>query len=364
MRKTFLYLLLLVVLGFGVYYFLFNPKEDIFSVDEAGFTIKDTAAIGKIFIAGPDGKSVTVTRTDSGWMLNEKYRALRSAVNIVLKTVAKQRAEYPVPESMHNTVVSVLAGRKVTVELYNRRGKLMRRFFVAGETKDVDGSYMLIDGAQRPYVVKVPGFEGYLTPNYPYDFAHWRDRTVFDLEPDQVKAVSVTYPEYPLNSFVIRQQEGKVLVEGDPSITGNKQKFNERRARVFLKFFENMNLEGYLKTGTGMDTMLQVMPKYCELDVTGYQGQHQHVDIYWSPLTKRSKNLTTPDPDIPDNKYDADRYYAVINDFRDTAVIQSSVFNKVFRKAYEFYEPDVQMEQPKDPRKGQINYSSAAGPGK
>ena len=47
------------------------------------------------------------------------------------------------------------------------------------------------------------------------------------------------------------------------------------------------------------------------------------------------------DPDIPDG-YDADRFYATLNNFKDTVIIQRVSFDKLFRKAYEFYQVDTQ----------------------
>jgi hypothetical protein len=71
MRKTLLYLLLLAVLAFGVYYFIFSNKGSDFSKSEAGFTIKDTSEIGKIFLSNPAGDNILLERTDSGWMVNK-----------------------------------------------------------------------------------------------------------------------------------------------------------------------------------------------------------------------------------------------------------------------------------------------------
>jgi hypothetical protein len=49
--------------------------------------------------------------------------------------------------------------------------------------------------------------------------------------------------------------------------------------------------------------------------------------------------MLTPFPGI-DNRFDADRFYAVINNFKDTVIIQRETFDKIFRKGYEFYEAD------------------------
>jgi ATP adenylyltransferase/5',5'''-P-1,P-4-tetraphosphate phosphorylase II len=78
------------------------------------------------------------------------------------------------------------------------------------------------------------------------------------------------------------------------------------------------------------------MPLVSVFDITGKDGYHQHLEIFRMPLTKRSKNLSTD----AYGEYDADRFYATMNDYRDTVIVQSYNFKKLWRKAYEFYQPD------------------------
>ncbi len=83
MRKTLLYLVILALLGFAVYYFLIKTNTDsTFSSSEAGFTIKDTASVGKLYLAASNGDAMLVERTDSGWIVNKQYKALPSTLNL------------------------------------------------------------------------------------------------------------------------------------------------------------------------------------------------------------------------------------------------------------------------------------------
>jgi len=88
-----------------------------------------------------------------------------------------------------------------------------------------------------------------------------------------------------------------------------------------------------------MDTTLKTAPRQSTIDVTGIHGQHQHADIYWMALNKRSKNMSASSSDVPDD-YDSDRLYAVINNGRDTVMIQQFAFRNIFHKAYEFFQKD------------------------
>ena len=353
MRKTILYLVILAVLGFGIYYFLFNNSGSPYSATEAGFTIKDTGAIGKIYIVTNDGDAILLERTDSAWMVNKKYKALPSTLRLLMTTLAQQAALYPVTKNAFDIVIKNMATDGIKTEIYGRDGKKMRVFYVGGSAVNNTGTNMLMEGAHTPYVVQVQGFDGYLTPRYTTNIKDWRDRTVFNIPAEEIKSVSVSYADKPVNSFTLSNDNNYINVKADTNIMKHLDSLNQRKAHIYVKYFTNVNCEGYLNGLTEMDSTIRTAPKQSSIDITGIHGQHQHVDIYWMVLNKRSKNVTQSDPDVPDD-YDADRLYAVINDYKDTVMIQQQAFRKIFRKAFEFYQKDgttpqsTQYDQPKN----------------
>jgi hypothetical protein len=344
MKKTILYILILVVLGLGVWFAFFKETTNPFGNSDAGFTVTDTAAIGKIFLAHTDGHTITLERKSGGWIMDGKYPVLTSTINGLLATLHNQRAEAPVAKAARNNVIKEMATSSVKTEVYNRDGRQMAVFFVGGENSRTGGTFMLMDGAQTPYVVNVPGFNGYLMAYYPVEWTAWRDRHVFNLKPEEIKSVSVTYPEKPVNSFTISQENGTVAATVDSAFR-HMGSFNEARAKAYLGFFHDMYSEGFMNGVPHMDSILAMLPVRCVVTVQPKQGPAQVLTVYWRPLDKRSKNQLTPLPNAPEN-YDADRFYGVIN--QDTVTIQRFVFDKVFRSGYEFYSNDVPQpaEQP------------------
>ncbi|MCD6062719.1 MAG: hypothetical protein K0R82_630 [Flavipsychrobacter sp.] len=340
MNKTIVYIVLLVVLGVGVWYFLFSDKN-VFGVNEAAFTVKDTATIHRIYLADKTGNAVTLERTEKGWMVDNQYPIMQGPLTTLMKTMATQEAMYPVPENMHNTVVRNMAAKAIKVELYNGKDKHMQTFYVGGQVGDNSGSYMLMEGASKPYVVQIPGFEGYLTPRYSTKLDDWRSRSVFNVPAGNLQSVSITYPELPLNNFVFASNaQGKFDVQIAPELSAGKA-LNQRRAEAYSKYFENINLEGYLNGVPGIDTVLAQAPKRSVIELVAKDGWKQRVDIFWKPLNRRSKNLDVVDPDTREG-FDADRFYAVLNNNKDTAIIQRATFDKLLRRAFEFYEEDQQ----------------------
>ncbi|MCD6013327.1 MAG: hypothetical protein K0Q79_3189 [Flavipsychrobacter sp.] len=339
MKKTVLYLVILLILGFGVYYFLIKPDSTGYSQSEAGFTVKDTSAIGKIFLVSPDGESILVERTDSGWMVNKQYKALPSTLNLLLKTFVQQAALYPVTKNALDNAIKIMATDHIKTEIYDRAGKKITSFYVGGAAVNNTGTNMLMEGAETPYVVHITSFNGALTPRYTTRITDWRDRTIFNMPPEEIKSVSVKYIEKPINSFEIVRDGENVTINADPRIVKHLDSPNYRRARVFLKYFTNVNCEGYLNGLPDNDTTIKTAPRYCTIELNGLHGQHQSVDIYWMAINKRSKNLTVSNPYVPDG-YDADRLYAIINNYKDTVLIQQWAFRNIFHNAYEFFQKD------------------------
>lgn len=339
MRKTVVYLLLLILCASGVWYFLFRDKN-IFGNSEAGFTVKDTASIDRIFMADKTGNTILLQRNkEGGWLLNNKYPAMSSPVNTLLNTLTMQVPMYPVPETMHNNIVATMAATAIKVELYNKDNENITTFYVGGQANNFDGTYMLMEGAERPYVVQIPGLEGYLTSRYSTDAKDWRDRTICNIPPSELSSVSITYPAESLNSFTLtKDKAGKITVKVDSAIMNHNQ-FNERRAKVFSKYFEKVYHEGYVNGALHMDSIISTSPVRCIIDVASVKGQKQHIEVHWMPLNKRSKNMLTPNPTTPE-AYDADRFFAIINNAADTVIIQRTTFDKIFRRGYEFYQPD------------------------
>lgn len=339
MKKTLLYILVLGALGAGVWYFLFRD-ESIFTGKDAGFTIRDTASIQKIFLTMTGNESVTLEKTDKGWIVNGKYKARQASVTQLLETIKSQVAQTPVSEEMHNTIVKSLMGGNIKVEVYDYQGNKMRVFYVGGQVASGSGTYMLMEGGKRPYVVQIPGFSGYLTPRYMPTLANWRDRTIFRIAPEDITKVSVQYPLEPLNSFTILKNGEQVSVQIEPSLMEGKT-LNTKRVNSFLSFFDALYAEQVANGLSGVREELSAVPHRCTIEVTGKNGYDQRAEIYYTPLNRRSKNLNDPKTDTS-SYYDADHMYAIINT-ADTMVIQEYQFHKVFRKGYEFYMQDEQQ---------------------
>ena len=143
-----------------------------------------------------------------------------------------------------------------------------------------------------------------------------------------------------MNSFAInRVSKDSVSVSVDEALMKGKE-LNKRRLNTYLTFFKGVHHEGFINGTTDLDSIIANVQKRCTVEIKGDNGVARHLDVYWMPITKRSKNRLRPEVDI-DKDYDSDRFYGVI-DNKDTVILQIGTFDKIFRLGYEFYEKDVQ----------------------
>ncbi len=350
MSKTFLYFAILAILGFGVWYFLFSEKSgQIFSSSDAGFTIRDTGSIGKIFLAGNNSsESITLVREGDHWTVNGRYQVLQSTLDQLLSTMYFQRAAFPVPPQQRDAMIRGLAGAGIKVEVYNRSGAPMRTFYVGGELNQFAGTVMLIDGSETPYVVQIPGFEGYLTTRYTPSIDIWRDRIIFDLQPAQIEQVSVHYPREPLNDFTIRQSgDGKLSVALDSQLHLSTP-LNAARAKAYLTHFSKVYNEGYMNGLIDLDSTVRSMPEKATVDIRGKGGFHTTARFLFFPIDRRSKNRES-DAKTFDEHFNLDRYFVIMNNGADTASVQLPRLVPILRHGYEFFEGEESAPLQTDP---------------
>lgn len=330
MRNTFLYILAFVLLAGAAWFFLIRENNSVFSSDEAGFTVRDTGSISKIFLSDRTG-NVTLTRTDSGWRLNDRYPVLPASLRSLFDALHNQTAIGPVPQIVHNNVIRALSVSAVKVEIYGSGGRKIRTFFVGNEAADFKNTYMLMEGAKRPYIVGLRGFDGFLTPRYSTRFYDWRDRTVFNIPPDQIRKVDVTYPNNPEASFTITADQNQVqLTPPMPSGTPIAS-----HLRDYLDFFQKVNAESFVNGTDDLDSLISVAPPYVNFRVVTADGRTQTANLYWMVATQR----TSIEGSVRINgvRYDPERQYAVLNG-NDTLVVQEQLFRKLLQPRSVFYE--------------------------
>lgn len=348
-RKHLTILLLTVVLVIIALFLVFNRGTGTFKSSTNEFAVKDTATITKVFLADKNNHTILLERESNGnWLLNGKYKARSTGVNSLFETFKHLVPKYPVPKAAHDNIVGLLATASVKVEIYQQvyridlfgiqllpHEKLTKTYYVGGATQDNMGTFMLMDGADVPFVVHILGFRGYVAPRYSTMEKDWRDHTVFKKKLADIQQVIMEMPTEPENSFKIVKKDRELKLFNFETNEALPQ-YDTLRLLNFLTAFTDIRYEALLNDMNPQrkDSILHTTPKNI-LTVIDSEGDSTTIFTYFKPNDNKAYDL--------EGKlyvYDLDRLYALINDKQDFVLIQYYVFDKVLRPLSYFIPED------------------------
>ena len=197
MNRTLLLLIAVAVLGAGAYFFL-NTDQEAASTTVAGWD-RDFAVprdqVHKVFIVQRSGVTSTLTRKGEQWFFNEKYPARPDAIENLLSAIESIRMKFKPTEAAIPHIVESLAARGIKVEIYGKEDELLKTYYVGGATNTEEGTYVIREGAEQPYVAELGAWVGNLRFRYNLVGDEWRDRTVFASRVEDIAGVSIESPK-------------------------------------------------------------------------------------------------------------------------------------------------------------------------
>ncbi|MBK0403805.1 DUF4340 domain-containing protein [Adhaeribacter sp. BT258] len=210
-----LLVLLLVLVGAAAYFFTNKGSEkSTLNTSETAFTVTDTAAVTKIFISAKSGASNTLTRQENGrWLLNDKYEARQDKINNLLETMHRMEVKRPADKASRNLAIRDFATMGKKVEVF-QHGKLSKVFYVGQSTDNDLGTYFIMEGSENPYVLHIPGFNGFINTRFDIVEDNWRSVPVFRSNAQSIQELKVEYTGDPQGSFTVTQSNGKYTVSG------------------------------------------------------------------------------------------------------------------------------------------------------
>jgi hypothetical protein len=161
-------------------YLSYNTQNRSSSIrsDKKNFEVSDTTKIERIELSNRNLQMVSLRRSVVGWTLNDTLFANQSSVNLILKTIKEMRVKNPIARSALKNVIERMGIQNTKVEIFSNSKKI-RTIYIGGETADQLGTFMMLEGAKEPYVVHIPGFNGYLSSRFHCRESDWRDKNIF-----------------------------------------------------------------------------------------------------------------------------------------------------------------------------------------
>ncbi|MCB0599189.1 MAG: DUF4340 domain-containing protein [Lewinellaceae bacterium] len=330
MNRTVVLLIAFLLLGGGVFWYLSqggDEKTTLAGADRA-FKVEDIEQVHKIFIADRRGERTTLERRDGYWLYNGQYKARPSVMRPLLDAISRVQVKYKPPQAAVPSMVEALATEGIKVELYDQEGALIKAYYVGGSTSDERGTYMIMDGAEQPYVAELPAWEGNLSVRFRRYGDEWRDKTLFEEEVENIQSVSIEYPKQRSQSFILEDTPDGYAVRPFYDITPETRRpYKAGSAEAFLSNFESVSAEAFRNDLDGRDSIGQLVP-FSIITLVNKQGDTTQVKLH--PIIE--ENVISQDPKTGNYvqfNNAIERYYADLNG-KDFLLAQHLLLEKLF----------------------------------
>ncbi len=331
MKKKNIIIWIVPLLTAIVIIFYIQSKKSTLPRDMQDFAVKDTASINKIFMADMAGLEATLTRENNIWKINKKFDVRPDVIKTLLKTIHDVEIKSPVGNKMKENVTKRLSSSSIKVEIYIK-DELVKTFYIGGETQDKTGTIAILEDvdtkvkASDPYVLHIPGFIGYLTPRFFVEERKWRDRTIFNYKPSDIKEIDIVWNENKSNSFkYVNDKNGKQILDLTGKILNN---IDTLKINKYIGIFNKVIFDYVVgeMDKHNRDSVLASNPAFT-INVYDFSGTKTKLDLFYKIPDKESYDingkLITKDLDL---------MYAIINNNKqDLYVIQLYLFDKILR---------------------------------
>ena len=309
----------------------FGDSSSTIKTSVSNFSIADTGAVNKIFIADMKGNQVLLERIGSQkWKLNNDFFALQHNITNLLETVNLMTVKSPVAKARYDKTIRDLSTMAIKVEFYTNDDTPSKTIYIGTPNQNHTGTYMMLEGSDLPYLVHIEGFNGFLSPRFSPKLNDWRTKVVFEYNPKEIAEVRLDFPGNPSKGFVIKQSiDGKLSLYNNALIpvegwdTGYVFDYLDRFRAVNFEMWEETK-EPIFIDSVSTSTPLEIYT------ITNIEGETTTIKTLLKPLKSGI--------DIEGNPidHDQDRMYALMNG-TEFMIIQYFVFDPLNQDLSYFY---------------------------
>lgn len=339
MKKNRVILVIIIVLIVIAILSILTYSTGTYNDKIKNFAVEDTSRVTKIFLANKNDRTILLERPLGGqWIVNKKYETSEPMMNLFLETLTRIRVKNPVPQKSTDFIFKRMSSASTKVEIYEMcyridflgiqlfpHERMTRCYYVGDPTQDNLGTFMLMDGADKPFVVYLPGFRGFVTTRYNVMEKDWRSHKLFNLNAPDIKSITMDYQQEPYHSFAVHVDQNQISFQSldpkyQPKVVDTLKVYN------FLNSFKNINFETILNgemDSVRLDSIIHTAPMQI-ITLETQNGNQSKYCLYpiLSPFDKNEDGVMEP------NK---DRFY-IYTEEGDLLLAQYFVFDKILRK--------------------------------
>jgi hypothetical protein len=276
------------------------------------FAIPEVEKIDRIVITDNFGRvaDLRLPKGSKEWTDKDGNCIAQTGVDYILDACKKIEFKGYVNDNAVETNKKLMMSQHIKVEYY-LEGKWHKTWYVGPPAKDHLGQVMLLESRElgrsdKPVIMTIKGMYGIIEPRFYADPLKWKCTQIFQLDPDEIKKVEVTYPLEPARSFSVER-------------LGLNHRYSVKQQNIplpaidtqfvmsYLNKFKKIHYEipNYTLNPAQVDSLKKTSP-FCILTVDTRDGKSQRIRMFRIPSAEGDQLNEFGQP----VNYEVDRFWA------------------------------------------------------
>jgi hypothetical protein len=301
LRKNLIPIIFFIVLLAIVLWYFYRQSKNTLSDIESSLRIADSTELSKIEIINK-GKSLFLESQSGKWLLDGKYLPNKQMVDLLFRVLTQVEISSAISENMTQQLSGIIRSDGSEVKVYDNQNNCVKDLFIYADP-NIRQVFMIQSQSKKPFIVELPGYTGNFAGLFKSKASLWRDKTIFNLKPGQIKTIEISNTDKPEMSFKIQISNEKAI-RLSKLLNNEAIKFNEAQMELYLNSFRKINAIYFFENGTNMIDSLNKTKPFYKIALVDVTDHCTSLALY----NKYTQN------DIDHKKADPNLCYAIIND--------------------------------------------------
>lgn len=343
MKKIIILVVILVGAIFSIQFLTKKTDPKIAAINASrDFKVPNADDISRIFIAHRNGQTIDLTKKNGGiWYIDDSIKVEPSVMTGIFDVAQNMELKYEPNEAMQKTALKTIAENGILIEYFDSGGKKLKSYMMGSSTDGGHGNYAIIEGQEKPMVVKLRNAPSNLRLHFWKDRKmSWFDPTYISYEADDIAEVVVDYSMRPDESFILKREgAGYDLKPLNPTVKARSANINTKIFKSYLTNFERIGAESILGADHELRDSVSRTTSWCKVSITDKNNKRQHLSFY--PMMNEAEQEAIIQKNL--NFSDISRYY-VDEEGGNFYVSQMGIFEKILWGYTAFYDKAGNMK--------------------
>lgn len=322
------YAWLFVLLCIALYFFVFRYNSGTINPASKKFAIADTSIINRIVLSN-DSITVTLSRTEKGWMIDNNYTVRTDAIKALMNVISLVEIGSPVPTSVADSLVKEIKRNGQSIQIYSG-DELLKEYSVLPTRTMGLGTIGKLKKYNKSFTLNLPGFKGNLASLFVINPDYWKSNRLFIADVKQITKIDVELPNHPEKSFCLTLDDRGLKLRAT-YFDRNIEQFDTSQVVNFIIGLTNLSYEKLLSKSSIEDRAAIVLSQPEQIfTITLTNGKKLVLKTYPMPVDEYRDEFGRT------VKFDLNRLYISFNNDAIIAIATYMVFDPVLKDLSSF----------------------------